>query len=221
MPESGSKPSFARAVGLAALALTLLTLMAWCPASAQGTDAGDPGSSGPRERCADRGCDRFGAQHVDRVRELHALHGRRVLRVRAATARRALRRDRPPRGIRAGHEDGLPADVRCARSCRLHARRANHDARAGGRERGHGGAVSPAAWRQHADRRDDHERPAGGRTQLHRSRFAGADGRKRVLDRRGEGHVHRRAHRRHAGEEHVAGRRARSRTVHDLNGSDP
>jgi len=39
MPEGGSKPSFARAVGLAALALTLLLLMAWCPAAAQGTDA--------------------------------------------------------------------------------------------------------------------------------------------------------------------------------------
>jgi len=39
MPESGSKPSFDRAVGLAALALTFLVLMAWWPAFAQGTDA--------------------------------------------------------------------------------------------------------------------------------------------------------------------------------------
>jgi len=39
LPERGSKPSFARAVGLPALALTLLLLLAWCPAFAQGTDA--------------------------------------------------------------------------------------------------------------------------------------------------------------------------------------
>src|SRR5262252_8628572 len=39
MPVSGSRPSFVRAVGLAAIALTLLFVMAWCPAFAQGTDA--------------------------------------------------------------------------------------------------------------------------------------------------------------------------------------
>src|SRR6476620_9005807 len=39
MPQSGSKPSFVRAVGIPALALTFLILMAWCPALAQGTDA--------------------------------------------------------------------------------------------------------------------------------------------------------------------------------------
>jgi len=39
MPESSSKPSFSRVVGLAALALAFLILLAWCPADAQGTDA--------------------------------------------------------------------------------------------------------------------------------------------------------------------------------------
>lgn len=42
MPQTGSKRSFVRPISLA-VCVTLLTLVAWCPAPSQGTDAGIAG----------------------------------------------------------------------------------------------------------------------------------------------------------------------------------